>query len=291
MKPICSCLICKKEVPVKGIHTHNMRTHEKVGFKGSTGYNGKYSDPSYKQSIVKTRKLALEERKGKYALFEVECAKCATAFSVNEREKEFPNKKKYYCSRACANSRVVTEDQKRKTSESLSGRRYVTPHQVTRICMCGAEFITSNRNKNKHCSRSCSSKYSEKQQLRHKKARENRPALINYRKDCAFNFNLADYPEEFDFTLIEQFGWYKPKNKGNNLSGVSRDHLVSVRYGFDNNLPPEHLAHPANCALMQHGDNVSKGIKNSISYEDLLKRIDIWNSKYPPNNPIESTWG
>jgi len=110
--------------------------------------------------------------------------------------------------------------------------------------------------------------------------RDKRSALTNYRADCAFKFNLADYPAEFDFTLIESHGWYKPKNRGDNLTGVSRDHSVSVRYGFDHNIPAEHLAHPANCVLMQHGKNVSKGKNISMSYAGLLKRIEAWDNKY-----------
>lgn len=110
--------------------------------------------------------------------------------------------------------------------------------------------------------------------------RKHRLPLENYRADCAFKFNLSDYPDEFDFTLIEIYGWYKPKNRGNNLNGVSRDHAVSVRYGFDNDLPAEHLSHPANCVLMQHGENVSKGKKITMSYEELLKRIEEWDKKY-----------
>lgn len=110
--------------------------------------------------------------------------------------------------------------------------------------------------------------------------RKNRSALENYRADCAFKFNLSDYPDEFDFTLIESYGWYKPKNRGDNLTGVSRDHIISVRYGFDNQLPAEHLAHPANCVLMKHGENVSKGKKIGMSYDDLLKRIEAWDKKY-----------
>ena len=111
--------------------------------------------------------------------------------------------------------------------------------------------------------------------------RRDTDTLKSYRLRCAFKFNLADYPVEFDFKLIEQYGWYSAKNRGNNLTGVSRDHLVSVRYGFDNNIPSEHLAHPANCALLRHGENVSKGIKNSITYEQLLKRIAEWDNTYP----------
>lgn len=110
--------------------------------------------------------------------------------------------------------------------------------------------------------------------------RSKRPALVNYRADCLFKFNLSDYSEEFDFTLIEQYGWYKAKNRGNNQTGISRDHAVSVRYGFDNNLPASHLSHPANCVLMQHGNNASKGKNNTMSYEELLKRIEAWDKKY-----------
>jgi len=110
--------------------------------------------------------------------------------------------------------------------------------------------------------------------------RNKRSALANYRADCAFKFNLADYSAEFDFTLIESYGWYKPKNRGDNLTGISRDHSVSVRYGFDHNIPAEHLAHPANCVLMQHGKNVSKGKNISMSYDDLLNRIEAWDNKY-----------
>lgn len=110
--------------------------------------------------------------------------------------------------------------------------------------------------------------------------RSRRSDLVNYRADCAFKFNLKDYPEEFDFTLIEKYGWYRPKNRGDNLNGISRDHAVSIKYGFDNALPSEHLSHPANCVLMQHGKNVSKYSSNSISYQDLLVRIKIWDNKY-----------
>ena len=110
--------------------------------------------------------------------------------------------------------------------------------------------------------------------------RSYRSDLVNYRADCSFKFNLSDFPDEFDFILIESYGWYKPKNRGDNLTGISRDHAVSVRYGFDNNLPSEHLAHPANCVLMQHGKNVSKGKNNTMSYEELLNRIKSWDRRY-----------
>lgn len=122
---------------------------------------------------------------------------------------------------------------------------------------------------------------------RHKKAprdysksRQNKAPLANYRMDCRFNFNLADFCSEFDFSQIEKFGWYKAKNKGDNQGGISRDHMVSVKFGFENKIDPKIIAHPANCALMRHGLNVSKSSKCSISLDELLKRIEKWNNKF-----------
>lgn len=101
-----------------------------------------------------------------------------------------------------------------------------------------------------------------------------------YKTSTKFNFNLADYESEFDFSLIKEHGWYSPTNKNNNLGGVSRDHMLSVREGFELGINPKLLAHPANCKLMIHSDNISKNKSSSITYEELLERIKYFNSKY-----------
>ena len=79
-----------------------------------------------------------------------------------------------------------------------------------------------------------------------------------YRLDCNFKFNLSDYKDEFDFSLVEKYGWYSPTNKNDNISGVSRDHMLSVREGFENGIDPNIISHPANCRLMIHSENISK---------------------------------
>lgn len=56
--------------------------------------------------------------------------------------------------------------------------------------------------------------------------------------------------------------------------------MISVRYGFDNNIDPKIIAHPANCQLLLHGENVSKYTNCSISFEELLEKIKIWDEKY-----------
>ena len=105
-------------------------------------------------------------------------------------------------------------------------------------------------------------------------------SLVRYRMDCKFNFNLADYKEEFDFKLVKEYGWYSPSNKKNNLGGVSRDHMFSIREGFEMNIDPKILSHPANCQLLIHSKNISKHRKSSITLEELLTKIEEFDKKY-----------
>ena len=104
--------------------------------------------------------------------------------------------------------------------------------------------------------------------------------LMRYRQLCEFKFSLSKYSKEFDFDLIKKYGWYKPKNKGNNLGGVSRDHMYSVKEGFKNNINPDIIAHPSNCQLMIQNENSKKKHKSSITFEELELRIKDWDKKY-----------
>ena len=137
-------------------------------------------------------------------------------------------------------------------------------------CLCCNRMLPFNKRKNIYCDKDCKTEF----------FRKNRTEIENYKKDCKFKFNLKDYNNEFDFTLIEKYGWYKAKNRGNNLDGVSRDHMYSVMEGFRNNIDVEIISHPANCKLMSHTKNISKNDKCSISLEDLKEKIEKWDLKY-----------
>jgi hypothetical protein len=97
-----------------------------------------------------------------------------------------------------------------------------------------------------------------------------------YRPLCEFNFILENYPDKFDLSLIKKYGKYSPKNKGNNLNGISRDHLYSVKDGFKNKVSPDIIRHPSNCRLVKHKENQVKYNKSSISLDELKKRISEW---------------
>lgn len=241
---------------------------EKANHSRWCEYNPKRNDTlTLADSIRKSKDL----KYGKKQSYNVNCYKCNKDFQVIEREFSFPIKEKYFCSRICANSRIITDEHKAKTSKKLTKNKL-----IHKMCLQCNVFFSTKRKNCKYCSLSCAQKF------RHKDL--DKSSLSYYRAQCGFKFNLKDYPEEFDFSLIEQFGWYKAKNRGDNLNGVSRDHLVSVRFGYDNNVDPYLMSHPANCQLLQHGKNVSKGKKSNLSLDELIENVRVWNLKY--NMPL-----
>ena len=124
--------------------------------------------------------------------------------------------------------------------------------------------------KTKYCKNECRREYE----------RKNMEEYQKYRLDCNFKFNLSDYKDEFDFSLVEEYRWYSPTNKNNNISGVSRDHMLSVREGFENGIDPNIISHPANCRLMIHSENISKNKKSIITLDELIDRIKKFEEKY-----------
>jgi len=110
---------------------------------------------------------------------------------------------------------------------------------------------------------------------RQKKPNHRKKFKISYKQyssQCQFKFKIDKYKNNFDVNLIETFGWYSKDNP----NGMSRDHMLSISYGWRENISSKIIKHPANCQLMNYSDNHKKGYHSSITYKDLLKRIEEW---------------
>ena len=247
----------------------------------------------FKKKISEAAYSSADRRFGKLKRFKVKCFTCGNDFYVEEREKSFPRKELYFCSIECGHKYTSSCTDPKKISEGV--KRFIRNNQhrlpynvketITKTCpCCGETFQTLDKDK-KCCSGSCSKQYRDlinfnlKMQNASELERE-RLRLIKYRQECQFKFGIRDYPDEFDFKLIEEHGWYSAKNRGNNMNGVSRDHMYSVKEGFLNNVDPKIISHPANCRLILQSENASKCDSSSITLEELLQRIDSWNKKY-----------
>jgi len=96
---------------------------------------------------------------------------------------------------------------------------------------------------------------------------------ISYKEAARFYTPYYLWPKLKGYELLEQFGWYHPTK---NPNGVSRDHMYSVKDGWDNKVPFNIINHPANCCLMINKDNNIKGRKSSITLEELNCRVENW---------------
>lgn len=253
MKNVC-CIICKKEYSHKGIFTHYDRSHlGKTHY--SSGYNGKYDQISLKWQTKKN--LLIEE----YELNPKRCVKCNSILDYDSKENKF-------CSSSCSVSfNNIGKTKSLETKSKISNKLKKTPTEYNLICIgCNKEF--AHKRKKKYCCIEC------KREIYLKSLSEKK----RYRHKCQFKFSLNDYPDKFDFSIVEKYGWYKAPNRGNNPTGISRDHMISVDYGWKNKIPSKVIAHPANCQLLPHNENFDKREKCSITIEELYNRIENWDA-------------
>jgi hypothetical protein len=222
-----------------------------------------------------------------------------------------------FCNRSCAasfnnidrinNGYVVSEDHKKKTSATLKQKygnkehscdssqkknvkqsytikrpecsnkntnsrlpkkhKVIGPYSKIFTVNCHhCHFVFLSRKKLKYCF-GCKSKYSES-------------AKSGYK----FTFNVYNYPDLFDLSLVQKHGWFAPGGKAKrwNINGVSRDHKVSVNEAIRNDYDPYYISHPLNCEIMLHSLNDKKKHHSSISYAELVKRVDEYEASKLP---------
>lgn len=230
--------------------------HCHLSFVIRSGSTGKFCSLSCSTIFNNAKRLAINI--ANYNINPMHCSHC----NIN-----LPYKKKKYkfCSASC--SAKVTNNVQRKRGPDIKN----FPYSEIKFLWCQhTNQWYSNRNRDGSL-RKCSPYV--------KTIKE------HYYSNARFKFNVYNYPNEFNLLLIEQYGWYscsgkKRKGKPKNTAGVSRDHVMSVSYGFLNNIDPKIIAHPANCLIMLHSENKIKHGKCNITLQDLLQKINLWNEKY-----------
>lgn len=256
------CPICRNEkkniknkycsLQCRNIYINSRKDYKKIGKKLKLYYDTK------KTIIIK------------------KCENCEKEFEIKVNSKGKYNNNKKFCSIKCANIArgPRTEETKNKISRSL----FIEKNNICHFC----NSYFDHKKYRKYCNIECKRKDKRKHLTEYKK----------YKLDTIFKFDLKTYKDEYDFNLIEKYGWYSPTNKNNNLNGVSRDHIFSVKEGFNQNINPLIIAHPANCRLIKQNDNSSKHSKCEITLEELLDKIKKFEEKYGKYyNDELSIWG
>lgn len=228
--------------------------------------------------LIKSTNHRLDESLGKLMDLEVTCSRCGGHFLVKERIKKFPKKQKYHCSYACSNVRNYSEASRSKMSRSHCKDLSEEEWNERRANKLRRKNLSSDDIRS---IRSNAGKKGYKTKVEKGIILYDKSLLKDYRKMCRFKFKLKDF-DEFDLLLYQKYGTYKAKNYGDNPKGIVRDHMYSVKRGFENKIDPYFLSHPANCSLIRANENQSKNSKCTITLEDLYKRVEIWNVKYGP---------
>ena len=190
---------------------------------------------------------------------------CAAKFNNRNRKGE----KRNFSKEGIKNIRIALNNRLRNNRLDINNK-IIEYNKNPKTCKQCDKIMPYKKRKNVFCDINCKRIYDRKNLTEYQK----------YYRCCQFEFGLSDYPNEFNFKLIKTHGWYQAKNHGNNLNGISRDHMISIKYGYENNINSEIIKHPANCQLMIHNENVSKYKNCSISLNELNKKINNWNLKY-----------
>jgi hypothetical protein len=201
------------------------------------------------------------------------CKECKVALTYEQRKNKF-------CSTSCGaqnNNKTLNRKLNKFSEQSLinicaaNKKRYKLQEleytKNTKCCLFCEKEISFLKRKYIFCDKQCRTKHFDKAKTKKQL----------YYKYAQFKFNLSDYPNEFNFELIKEYGWYKAKNRGNNPNGINRDHLYTISDGFKNNIEPSLLAHPANCKLITHEENIKKK-EPQLQYKSYNK-IE-WNKTY-----------
>lgn len=255
--------------------------------------NIKYNHDKYIEKRHETEKNKLKEKIENYNKNPKKCIKCNSILLYKYKKRKFCDNCQFY-----AHKSSTLNDNFNETKETIciecKKKIFINKRASTKNARC---FVCKNlKNKKiissgKYCKiyfyecKKCKNIYSSSKNRKNLLCKEcEHFSMKEYRSLCQFNFSLNQYSNEFDFDLIKKYGWYSAKNRGNNLTGVSRDHIISIKYGYENKIPSEIISHPANCQLLRHNDNIRKNTKNIITYNELLEKIYYWNLKYNKNN-------
>ena len=187
-----------------------------------------------------------------------------------------------FCSRFCSNSHIQTDEQNLKRSRSAKNKAisYINDSSLNRsendINCIKQKLIKKFKLKIEKIIAIKLKKITENNKTTKNSniTKSNKTIKEIYNYQCGFRFNLNDYPSEFNFKLLKDYGMYSASNHGNNINGVARDHLYSKYEGFVNKIDPYIISHPANCCIVLQKDNMKKSIHSKISLEDLINNIN-----------------
>jgi hypothetical protein len=297
--PLCSCIYCKKIQSERGIVSHYLTAHTIKGNNKAKNALLKGAD----RALARGKERAINNEKA-YLISPNTCAHCKKVLPYKRKNNKFCS---HSCSTTYYNQRRVDTgwelsiQQRSKIAETLRNRpNKPTPPKIYRCRKCKASYLTAHDAKiccpsstkprpkpirnydgpfSKIClcrCKVCNTTFYAATQKQFCTLHKNQHS--NKRAEFRFRFNIFDYEDIFDLTLLKTVGFYGPGGKSGkwNLTGLSRDHKVSVSDAIKYNYDPYYISHPCNCELMPHSANDKKKGNSSISYDELKRLVNLY---------------
>ena len=205
------------------------------------------------------------------------CYQCSKPIIVKHSTYAKSNTLRFFCTHSCARKTTnagrlhstATKDRIKQTQLSYHPRKHNWKDDIsgpfTKIFLCTCKYTG--------------------QQFYSPTHKQVHPTEITsrtqYRYLCRFTFSICKFPNWFNCDLLKIHGMYKASNRGNNLQGISRDHMLSIFDGYNQNISPTIINHPANCQLISHPDNQMKNINSILTLDQLAERIKQFELLYP----------
>lgn len=246
LQPQISCVFCQKTfykiISFKD-HTCKQPKFNKVSFNSCSICNKIYSNPNIKTCGNRSCVISFGN-KGKIKSKPVKNKIATTLISNNETLFDKNSKD--------ANGKTIIPISIKYYRKNLIKFPY-SPIFINQCKHC--EYLYCSQSKEKFCAK-CLNKYH----------RSKRDAF-------KFTFTIENYPELFDLTIIKKIGWFHhTKNK----DGLSRDHKISINNAIKFNYDRFYIKHPLNCEIMTQRKNSSKGAFSSLTYEELVQKVDTY---------------
>ena len=245
-----SCLNCSKSVNNKYCNTYCQNAHQ-----GSLRANTRY---------------------GNIKDFTVSCETCKNNFIVQEREKMFPKKSIYYCSRSCSNKRVHSEKTKDKIKNSLNihyknkntkpnDKKLKLSDEILNCIVCNKNFMKGKKRTRKTCSKECRKNlYKIQGSLGGKKS--------------AFN------KKQYDINMITYI--YALTDENENIRYIGKSNNVEIRYRYHLKESKQKRTHKEKWINSMLEKNIKPGcfILEECAFSDWILMEEFWIS-------LAKSWG
>jgi hypothetical protein len=252
-----------------------------VGARNSLNVRKYFPDAKLNSSLLVSVDFAIESQVSKKALVKCKCDNCEIFYFRNCERLKSSEMAKKLCSECSAKHFGCIQMKKlnkARTPEdrSKSVKLYFSTEEGKKSTKLRSEKFKNwlkTEDGKKHLDK-CKARLPRKRGSDHPNYNPDMGALDRYKVECSKITNLFFD----DLQLLEN---YSKRSLAGTEGGYHLDHRISLKFGYDNGIPPELVGHIENLIMIPWSENISKKDKCSLSVSELIEKVLIHLEKNP----------